>query len=149
LLDALNAARTRCRFDLWAYVIMPEHVHIVLWPREGETVSAILKGIKLPVARKSLIWARESSPGLLRAMEHRTPNGKVAHRFWQRGGGHDRNLRSDRDVHEKIRYVHENPVRRGLVSRPEDWAWSSCRAHYEGVDEPIPIDRDSIPVVVN
>jgi len=81
-------------------------------------------------------------------MEHRTSNGKVAYRFWQRGGGYDRNLRSDRDIHEKIAYVHDNPIRRGLVERAEDWPWSSLRAHHEGVDEPIPIDRDSIPVVL-
>ena len=81
-------------------------------------------------------------------MEDRQPNGKVAYRFWQRGGGHDRNLRSDRDVHEKIQYIHENPVRRGLVAQPEGWPWSSCRAHFNTVDSPIPIDRDSIPVVL-
>ena len=147
-IDALNAARTKHPFALLAYVIMPEHVHLVIWPREGTTISAVLKSVKLPVARKALIWAQRHDPQLLAQMEDRQPSGRVAHRFWLRGGGYDRNLRSDRDVHEKIRYIHENPVRRGLVEKPEDWSWSSWRAHYYGVDEPIAIDRDSIPIVL-
>jgi putative transposase len=52
-------------------------------------------------------------------------------------------------VHEKIRYVHKNPVRRGLVDRAGDWPWSSYRAFTEGVDEPLALDRETIPVVVN
>ena len=147
-LEALDAAREKEPFDLWAFVIMPEHVHVVLWPDEQTKISGILRSIKLSVARKALIWVRGHCPRSLMRMEDRQPNGKVSYRFWQRGGGHDRNLRSDRDVHEKIRYVHDNPVRRGLVARPEDWPWSSCRAHLQGVDEPIRIDRESIPVVL-
>ena len=76
------------------------------------------------------------------------PSGKVTHRFWLRGGGYDRNLRSVSDVHEKIQYIHANPVRRGLVVNPEDWLWSSARAWLCNVDEPIGIDRDSVPPLV-
>ena len=123
-------------------------VHIALWPWDGTTISAILRSIKLSVARRVWLWARENSPESLRRMEHRPPNGKVAYRFWQRGGGRDRNLQSDRDVHEKIAYVHDNPVRRGLVKQAEDWPWSSFWAHYHGRNEPIAIDRESIPVVL-
>ena len=147
-LDALNAARLRRPFDLWAYVIMPEHVHVVLWPHEGTLIREILKSIKLSVARKAVIWVRREAPGFLPRMEDRQPNGRSSYRFWQRGGGYDRNLRSDTDVHEKIEYVHENPVRRGLVERAQDWPWSSCRAHHECLDEPLAIDRDSMPTVV-
>ena len=59
------------------------------------------------------------------------PHGKPI--FWQRGGGHDRNLRSDDDMREKIAYIHMNPVRRGLVEKPTDWDWSSA-CDYEGGD---------------
>ncbi len=146
-LDTLNTARTKQPFDLWAYVIMPEHVHIVLLPGVETKISAILKTIKLSLARKFLIWVRRENSSFLAQMKDRQPNGKVAYRFWQRGGGHDRNLRSNHDVHEKIRYIHANPVRRGLVAQPEDWLWSSYKAHFNSVDEPIPIDRDNIPFV--
>jgi hypothetical protein len=49
------------------------------------------------------------------------------------------------DVYEKIEYVHANPVRRGLVSKAEDWPWSNCRAWQSGADEPISLDHNSLP----
>lgn len=148
-IDALAAARIKHPFALMAYVIMPEHVHLVILPREGTTISAVLKSVKLPVARKALNWAQRDDPQFLSRMEQQQSNGRMAHRFWLRGGGYDRNLRSDRDIHEKIRYIHENPVRRGLVENAEDWPWSSWRAHHRSVDEPVAIDRDSIPIVLS
>jgi putative transposase len=54
-------------------------------------------------------------------------------------------LRTARDIHEKIRCVHENPVRRGLVKRAADWPWSSALAWETGGDEPLGIDRHSVP----
>ena len=53
-------------------------------------------------------------------------------RFWQAGGGYDRNIRDEEEMLEKARYIHANPVRRGLVDSPADWKWSSAR-WYEGV----------------
>jgi len=47
--------------------------------------------------------------------------------FWQDGGGYDRNIVSDRELYEKVQYIHDNPVRRGLIGRPADWPWSSAR----------------------
>jgi hypothetical protein len=51
-------------------------------------------------------------------------------RFWQEGGGYDRNLRSVKAVEAAIAYIHENPVPRQLCERSADWRWSSAR-HYE------------------
>jgi putative transposase len=84
-------------------------------------------------------------PAFLEKMTDRQPCGKVTHRFWQRGGGYDRNLRSVPDVHEKIKYIHENPLRRGLVARAEDWPWSSARAWATGMNQPIRIDWEMLP----
>jgi putative transposase len=78
-------------------------------------------------------------------MKDRQPSGAVSHRFWQRGGGYDRNLRSDRDIYEKIRYVHLNPVRRGLAKDAGDWPWSSARTHETGKPEPISLNLESLP----
>ena len=50
------------------------------------------------------------------------------------------------NVHEKIHYIHNNPVRRGLVSKASLWRWSSCLAWETGKDEPIAIDRDNVPM---
>ena len=70
----------------------------------------------------AILWLKRHAPEFLNTVEDVQPNGKRYHRFWQREGGYDRTLRSARDIHEKIRYVHENPVRRGLVERPADMA---------------------------
>ena len=59
--------------------------------------------------------------------------------FWQSGGGYDRNITAARTLLRMIDYVHENPLRRRLVSDPRDWHWSSLR-HYTGGDSPIQID---------
>ncbi len=147
MLDALQLGRDQGKYDLWAYVIMPEHVHLVLWPHANVKISQILTTLKQSVSKRALLWLGEHSPEFLAKLEHVRPNGQRSYRFWQRGGGYDRNLRSVSDIHEKIKYIHGNPVRRGLVGRADDWPWSSCRAWETGKDDPIPIDRESLPML--
>jgi putative transposase len=147
MLDALQLGRTQGKFDLWAYVVMPEHVHVVLMPRAGTRISQILSTLKQSVSKRTLRWLSQNCPAFLHRLEDCQPNGRSAYRFWQRGGGYDRNLRSMADVFEKIEYVHANPVRRGMVERPTDWLWFSCRAWETGSDEPIAIDRGTLPTL--
>ena len=147
LVDAIALSREKNPFDLWAWVAMPEHVHLVLYPHHGVRIAQILTTMKQSVSRKAINWLQANAPDYLETLLDRQPNGKQSHRFWQRGGGYDRNLRSTRDVHEKILYVHQNPVKRGLVSRPEEFPWSSARAWSSGIDEPIAINRDSVPTL--
>ncbi len=134
--DHLARARIRHRFRLIAWVVMPEHVHLILWP-DGGTVSTPLTSLKRGFAREVVSrWRELDAPVLERIVD--APG---RHRFWQRGGGYDRNIRDENELREKISYIHRNPVKRGLVGRPTDWAWSSAR-WYEGDREgPVPIDR--------
>ena len=132
-------------YDLWAYVIMPEHAHVVLLPRDRVRISSILTTIKQSSSKRALHWVRKNAPGFLATTADVQPNGTRHYRFWLRGGGYDRNLRTIDDVHEKIRYVHANPVRRGLASNPEDGPWSSCRAWITGEDQLIALERGSLP----
>jgi putative transposase len=126
---------------------MPEHVHLVLLPAEGVRISRILWVIKRPVAKRCIDWVKANSPGFLPKMAGELKRGTRVYHFWQNGGGYDRNLRSTADVHEKINYIHNNPVRRKLVERPEDYLWSSAKAWADGIDSPIPIDRQSLPIL--
>jgi putative transposase len=144
LAEALKTGRAKGLYDLWGYVFMPEHVHLVLLPHPGIHISRILTTIKVPVARQAISWIRTHAVGFLGRLEDRQPNGQCQCRFWQRGGGYDRNLRTIGDVREKIHYIHANPVRRGLVTMPEEWRWSSYRSWQTGQDDPIPIDRGSL-----
>jgi putative transposase len=145
MLQALQLGRERQPNHLWAYVIMPEHVHLVLLPKKGVRISSILTTIKQSLSKRALLWIRSNAPEFLAKLEDVQPNGDRSYRFWQRGGGYDRNLRSVSDIHEKIEYIHANPVRRGLTTTPEQWLWSSCRAWATGEDVPIAIDRHSLP----
>jgi putative transposase len=147
LLDAIRAAKGKHPFDLWAFVIMPEHAHLLIFPREPATISDILKSIKQPVSQRALRWVQANAPAFLPNMADVQPNGRVSYRFWQRGGGYDRNIWSLPEVLEKVRYTHENPLRRGLVERPQQWPWSSWRAWECGGEEPLPIDKHSLPWV--
>ncbi len=126
---------------------MPEHVHLLLWPHEGVKISPLLASLKLPVTKWAVAYLKEHTPTYLDRLLDVQPNGQRAHRFWQRGGGYDRNIDTTDKAHEKLNYIHENPIRRKLVAQLEDWPWSSARAWLTGKDEPIPIDRDSMPLL--
>jgi putative transposase len=140
LADAIGAARVKHSFDLWAFVVMPEHVHAIVRPRSGEyAMSKIMASIKLPVARRAIHFLQASnSPWLAKITRRR---GKQTERlFWQYGGGYDRNITCGKTLLQMVDYVHNNnPVRRGLVLRAADWKWSSAAA-FEGGNSPMPLD---------
>ena len=139
--EALEQARHRLQLDLWAYVIMPEHVHVIVWPRQPVyEVRLIRTALKVPVQRKALAFLRRQAPEFLERLRDEQPNGAVHYRFWQRGGGYDRNISDPRTLGTMIEYIHNNPVRRGLVGQPTDWPWSSARWYVGRVDVPLGMD---------
>lgn len=144
--QSLQAARNRYEFDIWAWVIMPEHVHLLIHPRPAAySISAILSSIKRPVAADSLEWLQLHAPAFLKRLTVQGTN-RVRRHFWQAGGGQDRNIYDPRAAHQVIEYIHGNPVRRGLVQLATDWPWSSARA-WDGLDEGlIKVDRTVPPV---
>lgn len=145
-LNGLDLARTRHRFHLWAYVVMAEHAHVLVWPTEQEySISKFLATLKQSVFRRAYAHAVKCKPEVLALMEDRQPCGREHFRFWQPGGGYDRNLVGADAIHAHVDYFHMNPVRRGLVTKPEDWYWSSA-ADYAGLRQaPIRIDQESLP----
>src|SRR5262249_45162334 len=147
LIEAIDRARDKEHFHVWAYVIMPEHAHLLLWPQAMVyDISKILNSLKQSVSKRALIHGRRHAPQLLPRMEDRQPNGDVHYRFWQRGGGYDRNVFEPVAVFEQIDYMHNNPVRRRLCEQPEDWLWSSAADHAGVRVGPLRIDRESLPV---
>ena len=145
LVEAITETRAKMPFDLWAWVFMPEHVHLLLRPRRGICLREILSGIKVPVAKRAAGWVRREAPQFAPRMLDLQPSGKRFLRFWQRGGGYDRNIVTVQELREKIAYIHNNPLRRGLAQSPADWRWSSYAAWESGNDEPLPIDRETLP----
>lgn len=118
----LNILKETCekyetRNDGW--VIMPEHVHLLLTPHQGEAITAILQVIKQRYSRA----LKKADPHLYEAITVRTahppPMPVWESRFY------DFNVRTEDSFYEKLRYIHNNPLKRGLVIRPQDWKWSS------------------------
>ena len=126
LARAIDDARSKLDFALWAFVFMPEHVHLVVCPRRIEyKVADILKAIKEPVGRQAVEHVRLHAPEWLPRITRRRGQ-RVERLFWQSGGGFDRNITAQRTLMAMIDYIHLNPVRRGLVERASDWHWSSA-----------------------
>ena len=120
----LEQTRREIGFRLHAWVLMPEHVHLLLRPRLPEYPGGrILSRLKRPFAIAVIKrWRQLNAPVLSRITDS---DGLV--RFWLKGGGHDRNIRDEQEYAEKLGYIHRNPVKRGLVRENTDWAWSSAR----------------------
>jgi len=98
------------------YVVMPEHVHLLVSEPFRGTLAKALQALKLSVA----VQSRERP-------------------FWQRRY-YDFNVHSEKKRIEKLRYIHRNPVVRGLAARPEDWKWSSFRHYATGLEGTVEIE---------
>jgi putative transposase len=146
LVAAVQLARVKHSFDVWAYVFMPEHAHLLIWPKSPTyDISKIFATIKLPVTRRALHHVHMNAPEFLARMRDEQPNGEIHYRFWQRRGGYDRDSYEPTTIWNQIEYIHANPVRRGLCCRAVDWHWSSAGIYAVLRQGPIPIDFDSLP----
>jgi putative transposase len=146
-LAELKTAREEFAFRLWAYVIMPNHVHVLLWPMESVyKIECITKAIKGRMAKRyiGIITVNQNADFF---EEYRAnKKGVESFRIWQRGGGFDRNLWNPKAVHQSIAYIEANPVRKNLVVCPEEYPWSSAHAR-ENRTGLIP-DQFSMPVTM-
>ena len=140
LAESIRAARTSVSFDLWAYVFMPNHVHLIVWPRNRQyDIAQIRKAIKAPVARTAIEWMEQHSPEWLPRITRQ--RGQSSERlFWQSGGGYDRNITSSEPLERMIDYIHANPVRKQLAERPGDWKWSSAAWFERQATIPLAVD---------
>jgi putative transposase len=121
LLRVLEHARLRYRFALLGYVIMPEHVHLLMtMPLVGDP-SVVMKVVKERFTK--LLKKREPFVGPM----------------WQKRF-YDFNACTEKKRVEKLRYMHRNPVKRGLVLSPEEWEWSSFLTYLNGDKGLVEID---------
>tara|TARA_R110001592_G_scaffold8968_1_gene48252 strand:- start:682 stop:1242 length:561 start_codon:yes stop_codon:yes gene_type:complete len=142
VVGALDRARAKHKFDLWAYVIMPTHIHVLLFPREDVyDMGKIETTIKLSVTRRAMNYLRRYNPEGLRYLA--TGQRDTPYRFWQQGEGYDENLSTLEAAHAIAEYIHNNPVRAGLVANQEDWKWSSAREWLIEGSGPLSLDKNS------
>ncbi len=124
-LFAAELARVRREHGmrLYAWVAMPEHVHLMAQPMDGVTLERSLRSIKVALARRVVHRWRAMRASILDTIT--TDAGAV--RCWQYGGGFERNVGDGSEFIREVCSIHRNPVERGLVARSEDWRWSSVR----------------------
>lgn len=144
LSESIQKARLELNFSIWAYVFMPSHVHLLIWPREQEySISRILHRIKQPVAQKAIAWLKAHNPEGLEVLA--TGHSTQPYQFWQKGGGYDRNINQIDTLIHCVRYIHLNPVRKNLVQAPEEWVYSSAAEWNKAGTGPLSIDREDWP----
>ena len=145
LIESLQDARQKHALDLWAWVIMLEHVHLLIWPRlPGYKTKRILADVKRPVGQKAIASLEVQCAAFVERLTVRNANRTYRH-FWQPGPGQDRNVYDAETAHHLVEYIHGNPVRRGLVGRAEDWPWSSAADWAGRADVVMKIDRTIPP----
>ncbi len=133
-LAILEQTRRRYGFVVVGYVVMPEHFHLLISEPERSNPSTVMQVLKQRSARRLLNQLRRARrPGQLSLWDTETV---AAAHVWQRRF-YDFNVWSERKRIEKLRYMHRNPVTRGLVSEPEDWRWSSYRQYAYGEPGPV------------
>ena len=131
LSKSINKALARHRYKLTSFVYMPEHVHLIVWPRdETYQIEDLLYAIKKPFSDRIKRELAQSGSSLLEEFRVVEGVGKSTFRFWQKGPGHDRNLINKENVIKAAEYIHNNPVRRGLCKSPDAWRWSSWKFYY-------------------
>jgi putative transposase len=132
LARVVGERREKHQFLLTAWVFLPDHWHAILFPRFPLTVSRVKESIKVGSTLRINAGRKES--GLL-----------WQPRYW------DRAVRTVKEYHERVEYIHLNPVRAGLVERAEAWPWPSVRdysGNLSGVASAhrvLPIDRILLP----
>ena len=130
-LSVLEQTRQGYRFVVVGYVVMPEHIHLLITEPEVGSPSIVMQVLKQRTA-KALLPKRKRRD----AQQKRLFDEEPRRAFWQ-ARFYDFNVWTTKKRVEKLRYMHRNPVKRGLVDAPEQWRWSSYR-HYS-FDEAGPV----------
>jgi len=115
-LNTLRYYKPLLGFKIYSYVVMPDHIHLLIEPNERYDLSEVMKAIKGSFGRKYFMMRGE--------------RGKV----WQRQF-FEYSIEDDMDLKRKIQYIFENPVRRGIVKKEVDYEFSSARAYLKGEND--------------
>jgi putative transposase len=127
-LQVLEQVRKRYHFVVVGYVVMPEHVHLLFSEPERANPSVVMQALKQGFARRLLRKLRSGNdPRQGSLWSEAVEEGHI----WQRRF-YDFVVFTENKRIEKLRYMHRNPVKRGLVLEPQQWPWSSFRHYAEG-----------------
>ena len=175
---SLERARRRYRLVVVGYVVMPEHVHLLVGEPQRETLSTAIQALKLSFVRRLELLSGKATGGVPRSRKtgetwgtpimsnnksgninqsgvpHFSPmlrevgtgDQDIPTPFWQ-ARFYDFNVWTEKKRIEKLRYIHRNPVKRGLVESPDQWKWSSFRWYLRREPGPVKINDTDILVM--
>lgn len=137
IIDSLAHLRQHKNTQLNAFVVMPTHLHAILWPDEAKDISSILRDFKRHTSRAISRLAEQQNDSdyldtFLRAREQ-NPASESIYQVWQEGS-HPEAIFSFEFAQQKLNYIHNNPVKAGLIGRAEDWAYSSASVYLLGIE---------------
>lgn len=128
----LNRLAAADRVRVAGFVIMPDHVHALLWFDDDRRLPEAMNVWKAASARELRRWYERTHPELIEFLSV-ARSGRERVSFWQRRY-YDFNVLDDDKAREKIDYMHFNPVKGGLCGSPGEWLWSSWRWYYQHED---------------
>src|SRR4030042_4128689 len=134
IIDSLKYCREQKGLKFFAYVILDNHLHLVA---NGERLAATIKEFKSYTAQAIIKLATaEGKDWLLNQFKYFKAKNKKESRYqvWQEGF-HPQLVISEEMLRQKVEYIHDNPVKAGLVERAEDWLYSSAKNYLDQVGE--------------
>lgn len=131
--QTLEQVRRWYGFYICGYVVMPEHVHLLVSEPERKKLAVALQMLKQNVAQRVPHHSR------VVGISPKSTKPSKDNPFWQ-ARYYDFNVWTEAKRIEKLRYMHRNPVKRGLVRSPEEWPWSSFRHYISGVEGAVEIE---------
>ena len=145
IIDSLNYYRFKYRFLLTGYVIMPDHLHLLIWPQGDDKLADIMRDFKKFTAVRLIRQAQvESRSDWLDAFHKAgAETQRSQEKVWQ-DDYWDKLVYSPNVLRQKLNYLHRNPVRAGLVESPEEYPYSSYRSYVCGDESLIQIDKEWI-----
>jgi putative transposase len=159
--SALERVRRSFQLRVYGYVVMPDHIHLLVSEPHLQTLADALKSLKQGVSRRLIADQSEArtyqntNGGPYQNAKggpyHKANGGRFkpdvglsghkAEHFWQKRY-YDFNVRNQEQFVEKLRYIHRNPVNAGLCERPEDWQWSSFLHYATGCEGRVEIESE-------
>ena len=133
ILDSLAYIRSHKNTGLNAFVVMPSHIHAILWPAEDINLSDVIRDFKRFTSRAiSKEAERQNNIALLNAFAKSRENNRAQdvskYQVWQEGS-HPEAIYAKNFAEQKLNYIHMNPVRAELVETADQWPYSSARAY--------------------
>lgn len=141
---ALDEARNSHQILIFAYVIMPDHYHIIT--DSNRKISEVLRYLNGITARRIIDYLKENNfTSSLEKLRQETKKRQYKYSLWE----HHPNtfsINNEKTFMQKVYYIHQNPVRAGLVEKAEDYKYSSVRIWHRRrlENEPLEIDADQL-----